>query len=174
MSRISLYTPKESELDYRARLLSDPTTMSYNRGQEIDDPRYHKESGCIDFPESDRAEWYAAWVGKEPERFYAYVRFDEDDVFVGEVCACLEDGVYKIGVVIESKYRACGYGDEALAALLSVLFDKLGAAEVQNEFEFQRNAAARMHRRAHFTPIYERQGFVRFVLKRSIYEIFKK
>ena len=172
MSRITLYTPKRDELDYRARLMSDPATMAYNRGYDLDCACYHKDTGCIDFPESERDEWFAAWIGREPERFYAYVR-DEEDQFIGEVCAGLEDGRYKIGVVIEARFRACGYGDEALAALLEVLFEKLGANVVENEFEFQRNSAARMHRRAHFTPVYEKQGFVRFVLKRDVYEALK-
>ena len=172
MSRITLYTPKRDELDYRAKIMSDPVTMSYNRGLKLDCPCYHNDTGCIDFPESDRDEWYAAWIGREPHRFYAYVR-DEEDQFIGEVCARLEDGVYKIGVVIESRFRACGYGDEALAALVDVLFEKFGAEVVENEFDFQRNAAARMHRRAHFTPIFEKHGFVRFVLKRAVYEALK-
>ena len=173
MSRITLYTPKIDELDYRARLLSDPATMSYNRGYDLDCAGYHKDTGCIDFPESERADWYASWIGAEPDRFYAYVRTVDEGEFVGEVCARLEDGRYKIGVVIEAKYRGCSYGDDALDALLEVLFDKLGASVVENEFEFQRNAAARMHRRAHFTPIYEKQAYVRFVLKREIYELLK-
>ena len=172
MSRVTLYTPKRDELDYRAHVMSDPATMHYNRNQQIDCPCYHKDTGCIDFPESDRDEWFAAWIGREPERFYAYVK-DEEGQFIGEVSARLEDGVYKIGVVIESRFRGCGYGDEALGALLEVLFEKFGAEVVENEFEFQRNPAARMHRRAHFTPIYEREAFVRFVIKRDVYEALK-
>ena len=173
MSRIKLYTPKIDELDYRARLLSDKETMAYNRGYDLDDPNYHKDTGTIDFPESERADWYAASVGREPERFYAYVCRAEDGEFVGEVCARLEDGVYKIGIVIEGKYHGICYGTDAMDALLGVLFDKLGAAEVQNEFEDQRNAAVRMHRRAHFTPVYEKVGMVRFVLRRDVYEALK-
>ena len=174
MSRITLYTPKQNELDYRARIMSDPATMYYNRSLDLDIPGYHKDTGCVDFPESDRAAWYAEWVEGGNDRFYAYVRFDEDDVLVGEVWAKKNGDHYDIGILIESRYRGCRYGTEALAALLEVVFEKLGASEAQNEFPFQHNPAARLHRGAHFTPIFERSGYVRCVLKREIYESLDK
>ena len=173
MSKITLYTPKRDELDYRAKLMADAVTMSYNRGYDLEIPGYHKDTGCIDFPESERGEWYDAWIGNGNERFYAYVKSVEDGEFLGEVCARKNGDRYDIGVVIEAKYRGCGYGTDAIEALLAVLFEDYGAECVQNEFEFQRNAAARMHRRAHFTPVYEREGYVRYVLKREIYEELK-
>ena len=172
MSRITLYTPGENELDYRARLLGDPTTMYYNKELDLDIPGYHKDTGCIDFPESARGEWYARWIGS-PDRFYAYVRLAESGEDIGEVCAKNCGDHYEIGIVIESRYRGCKYGTEAMNALLTVVFDKLGVAEVQNEFDFQHNAAARLHCRAHFTPVFERKGYARCVLKREIYETLK-
>ena len=170
MSKITLYTPNVSELDYRAKLLSDPATMYFNKGADL--PGCDKDTGCIDFPQSERGAWYDSWIAAD-DRFYAYVRRAEDGADIGEVCAKKAGDHYDVGVVIEANYRGCGYGTDALDALLAEVFGKLGAAEVQDECDFQHNAAARLFRRARFTPVFERKGYVRFVLRRDIYEMNK-
>ncbi|MBQ1690249.1 MAG: hypothetical protein II018_03190 [Firmicutes bacterium] len=48
--RLYLHVPEFSELYYRQKLMSDPVTMSYNRGYDLGFDGYHKNTGCIDFP----------------------------------------------------------------------------------------------------------------------------
>jgi diamine N-acetyltransferase len=83
MNRLELYVPTIEELDYRQKIMSDPETMSYNKGYDLDFDGYHKDTGCIDFPESEWLDWYEYFVGCEPERFYAYIKRKEDGAFMG-------------------------------------------------------------------------------------------
>ena len=79
VTELTLHIPALSELVFRQKMLSDPATMAYNAP-------WFPPDGCIDFPESVWHEWYTRWIGKEPERFYAYLRRESDGAFVGEVC----------------------------------------------------------------------------------------
>ena len=36
MNRLELHVPTIEELDYRQRIMSDPKTMSYNKGYDLD------------------------------------------------------------------------------------------------------------------------------------------
>ncbi|WP_296114695.1 hypothetical protein [uncultured Anaerococcus sp.] len=47
MKNISLYIPKENELDFYKNLLKDPDTMAYNKGYDLDFPGYDKKTGCF-------------------------------------------------------------------------------------------------------------------------------
>ena len=51
--RLKLHVPGLREMDYRRRLLAQPETMAYNRGQPVDAPGHDVATGCIDFPMSD-------------------------------------------------------------------------------------------------------------------------
>ena len=68
MEKFELYIPKLEDLWFYQKMMSDPETMSYN------DPW----GGCIDYPDEVLPGWYAKWVGKEPERFYAYIKRTSD------------------------------------------------------------------------------------------------
>ena len=50
-SQLNLYVPQYRDLWYRQQLLNDAATMDYNKGYDLDFRGYHKDSGCIDFPE---------------------------------------------------------------------------------------------------------------------------
>ena len=54
---IKLYVPKLEELDYRQSILSQPETMSYNKGYDMDNQLYHKESGGLDYHKSSWENW---------------------------------------------------------------------------------------------------------------------
>lgn len=84
-SQLKLYVPQYCDLWYRQQLLNDPATMDYNKGYDLDFRGYHKDSGCIDFPEEQWKNWYDWFVGQEPERFYAYITQSHDGQFIGEV-----------------------------------------------------------------------------------------
>ena len=72
---VELYIPKLEDLWFYQKMMSDPETMSYN------DPW----GGCIDYPDEVLPDWYANWVGKEPERFYAYIKRTSDGAWIGDV-----------------------------------------------------------------------------------------
>lgn len=82
---LELHVPTIDELTFRQAMLNEPATMSYYAGLKLDLPGYHSDTGCIDFPESAWRERYKSHVGREPERYYAYIRRLADGAFVGEV-----------------------------------------------------------------------------------------
>lgn len=145
---IHFHVPELGELWYMQKLLSDPDTMSYNKGLDMDFEWYDRETGCIDFPEECWEGWHRYWTKNAPGRFYAYiVRGNE---FIGDVDLRKfpEDGYedrYNMGIVIESIHRGNGYAAQAVGMLLDVAFCEIGAASVHNEFECYRQAAVRVH-----------------------------
>lgn len=167
--RLALHVPRLEELDYRQRLMQDSETMSYNRGYDLDFKGYHKDTGCIDFPKSEWADWHAYFVGQEPRRFYAYVMRLEDGAFLGEVNVhqSADEPWYEMGIVLEAQYRGRGYAGEALRRLLAHAFDTLHAPAVHNDFEETRTAALRTHLDAGFTEIRRSNGMVELLLTRE-------
>jgi len=157
MNRLSLHTPALSELWYRQRMMSDPGTMSYNAGYDLGIDGYHPDTGCIDFQEEKWEAWYGRFIGREPERFYAYIVREKDGAFVGEVVLRQEGepGCYEMGVVIEACHRGKGYSTEAMALLLDVAFNRLGARKVCNCFERARAAALKIHLNVGFETVRE-------------------
>ena len=146
MKRLQLHVPEYSELSYRQKIMSDPETMSYNKGYDLGFDGYDSETGCIAFPEEDWQDWYDYFVGQEPERFYAYICRTEDREFIGEVNlhkAC--DEYYDMGILIEAKHRGQGCSKEALKLLLKYAFETMKAGAVHNEFEDERDAAFKLH-----------------------------
>ncbi|MEN6417952.1 MAG: GNAT family N-acetyltransferase [Clostridiaceae bacterium] len=159
---VQLYKPLLSDLWYRKQLLSDPATMSYNRGYDLGFPGYHNETGCIDFPESEWQAWFNWFCQSEPQRYYAYIVRCSDGAFLGKVNLHqnASGGWYDMGIVLEAAHRGKGYSTEALRLLLNVAFDRLGATEVRNDFEPDRPAALKTHLAAGFTVIGEENGVV--------------
>ncbi len=143
MERLRLHIPDLSELWYRQKLLSDPDTMYFNRTSD--------SSGCIDFAEDGFSDWYKYWIKGFPMRYYAYIVRISDGSFIGELWLYKNDIVgfyedyYKMGIIIENKFRRVGYGREALELLLDVAFCELGAASVNNFFESYRSEALKVH-----------------------------
>lgn len=94
--------------------------MSYNRGYDLDFIEYHRDTGCIDFPEAKWQAWYNDFMEQEPERYYAYIMRLEDGAFLGEVNVHRSDlqPWYERGIVLEAKHRGQEYALEALELLL--------------------------------------------------------
>lgn len=168
---IELYVPGEAELWFRKELLSDPETMAYNKGYDLGFPEYHKETGCIDFPEENWDSWYRRWVNAQPERFYAYLRRKSDGAFLGEVNLYQKgpEGWYEMGIVLHSRYRGQGYSGEGIKLLLQYAFESMEAAAVSNEFETSRKAAWKIHEAAGFQPVCKADGLVTLVVTRERY-----
>lgn len=167
---LCLHVPEFKELNYRRKILSDPETMSYNAGYNLGFDGYDNETGCIDFPESEWADWYGYFVNSEPERFYAYIE-KPDGEFIGEVNLhrASESNSYNMGIVIEAKHRRKGYSVEALKLLLKQAFEVMGADAVINDFEDMRISAVKIHLKAGFEEVARKDGVTVYKITRRKY-----
>ena len=168
-SNISLHIPSFEELRYRQKLLSDADTMSYNKVYDLNFDGYDNETGCIDFPKEDWQDWYDYFIGREPERYYAYIVAGGE--FIGEVNVHenKEMNWYDMGIVIEAKHRGKGYAVTALKLLLEQAFDQLGAKAVHNDFEDIRNAAVKTHLAAGFREYKRENGIFELLITKEQY-----
>jgi GNAT superfamily N-acetyltransferase len=168
---LSLHVPQLEELWYRERLLAQPETMAYNRGDDLPFDGYDRETGCIAFPREKWAKWHAWFVGNEPHRFYAYLKRREG-TFVGEVNFHVPEGQEEaeMGVVIEARHRGRGYARQALDLLCDRAFAACSLPALRNTFEEERAAALRAHFAAGFVRLPdEGDGLVRVRLTREEY-----
>lgn len=165
-----LHIPARGELWYREKMLSDPNTMSYNRGYELNCERYDNETGCIDFPESEWENWHSLFCRSE-QRFYAYIARRSDGAFIGEVNLHKNQNAerFDMGIVIEAKHRGKGYAAHALELLLRQAFEEMGAESVHNDFEAGRAAALKAHLTAGFTVFRRKNGIVELSISREQY-----
>ena len=169
-TNISLHIPAFEELWYREKLLSDADTMNYNKGYNIDNQNYCRETGCINFPKQEWEGWYRYFIGHEPERYYAYIT--RNGIFIGEVNAHKHGEAmhwYNIGIVIEAKHRGQGYAAIALKLLLKQAFETLGAQAVHNSFEETRISAIRAHLSAGFEVYKKEDGIIELLITRKQY-----
>jgi len=168
---IKLYVPKLEELDYRQSILSQQETMSYNKGYDIDNQLYHKESGCIDFPKSNWESWYKKRVQNQPDFYYAYIQRTSDGKFVGEVNLHYNESYdwFEMGIVVEEQYRGQCYSLCALKQLLKVAFEELKANGVHNNFEHNRYAAVKTHVDSGFRIIDNYEGKIDLYISRTQY-----
>lgn len=168
--RLYFHIPKVEELTYRQKIMSQPDTMSYNKGYDVSYQGYHKDTGCIDFPEKKWMDWYSSKVNK-PKNFYAYIAKKDDNSFIGEVNLYLNENKkwFDMGIVIESKYRGMGYSIEALQKLMQVAFNDYNALAVHNDFEITRKAAIAIHKAVGFNIINEVDGIVELLITREDY-----
>ena len=105
---MELYTPIREDLWFKAAMLADEPTMSYN----------HAYGGTIAFPEERWSGWYDRWIiHHETKRFYRYLR--ENDTFLGEIAYHLEEDrqIYLADVLLYAPHRGKGYGRQALLLL---------------------------------------------------------
>lgn len=149
---LTLYIPKPDELGFRQKMLSDPETMSYNAP-------WFPPDGCIDFPKEKWAEWYSMWVGRQPQRFFAYLKRTADGAFVGDVCFhyTQEQDWWDMEILICAPERGRGYGRQGLRLLADYAFSH-GVKRLHNEFETTRDAAYRMHLAAGFEETGQKNG----------------
>ena len=136
------YKPSLAELWFKAEMLADPKTMSYN----------HAYGGTIAFPEKARPGWYEDWIEADPkDRFYAYLQ-REDGTFVGEIAYHHDDdGVCLADVLIHERYRQQGYGREGLELLCQIATEN-GITEIYDDMAID-NPAYGMFRKAGFEEI---------------------
>ena len=158
---VELYIPKLEDLWFYQKMMSDPETMSYN------DPW----GGCIDYPDEVLPDWYARWVGQEPERFYAYIKRSSDGAWIGDVNFHYtpEKDWWDMGIVIFAPYRGKGYAVPALKLLLDHAFRVCGISRLHNDFETTRDAAWAIHRKVGFKEMGVENGILQLMLTKEDY-----
>ena len=168
---LTLHVPAYDELWYRRKLSEDPATMGYNKGYDLPFAGYDRETGCIAFPPSEWADWYAYFIGQEPLRYYAYIMRERDGAFLGEVNLHKEPDApwYEMGIVLEAAHRGKRYAVPALRLLLRQAFDVLHAEAVHNDFEVSRAAAIRTHLAAGFTEYRRENGVIELLITKEQY-----
>ena len=158
---VELYIPKLEDLWFYQKMMSDPETMSYN------DPW----GGCIDYPDEVLPDWYVNWVGKEPERFYAYIKRSSDGAWIGDVNFHYtpERDWWDMGIVIYAPFRGKGYAVPALKLLLDHAFLDCGISRLHNDFETTRDAARAIHRKVGFKEMGVEDGILQLILTKEDY-----
>ena len=171
IEQLELYIPKLEDLWFYQKMMSDPETMSYNAGWDVDYDGYHRDTGCIDYPDEVMPTWYENWVGKEPDRFYAYIKRTSDGVWIGDVNFHYtpEKDWHDMGIVIYAPYRGKGYSRPALRLLLDHAFCVCGISRLHNDFETTRDAAWAIHRKAGFKEMGVEDGILQLMLTKEDY-----
>lgn len=172
MEQLELYIPKLEDMWFFQKMRSDPETMSYNANWDVDYDGYHRDTGCIDIPESEW-EWYVPKAGEEPERFFAYIKRSSDGAWIGDVNFHYtpERDWWDMGIVIFAPYRGKGYAVPALRLMLDHAFRDCGVARIHNDFEVARNevAALKTHLAAGFKELGVEDGFLQMMITREEY-----
>lgn len=171
MEKLELHIPTIDDLWFYQKMMSDPETMSYNANYDIDCEGYHKDTGCIDFPKSEWAEWHGYWIGNEPQRFFAYVKRASDGVWIGHVNFHYtpEQNWWDMGIVIYAPYRGMGYAVPSLRLLLERAFKKCGVTTLHNDFEVERSAALQSHLSVGFRDAGVVDGIQQLILTNAEY-----
>ena len=170
MEKLELYIPKLDELWFYQKMMSDPATMSYNANWDVSYEGYHRDTGCIDFPESEWAGWYAYWINREPERFFAYIK-RSDGTWIGHINFHYspERDWWDMGIVIYAPYRGKGYAVPALRLMQEHAFRDCGVSRLHNDFELERPAGLNVHLAAGFRDAGIVDGMQHVVLTREDY-----
>ena len=75
---LGIYIPKPEDGWFYVKMMTDPATMAYNAP-------WFPPDGCIPEPEKEWEVLQTEWPGKEPQRFYAFLRRVSDGAFVGDI-----------------------------------------------------------------------------------------
>lgn len=171
MSKLKLIVPSIKQLSYRKKILSDPETMNYNKGLELEFKGYDNETGCIDFQESKWNGWYNSWINREPDRYYAYLVAQDNNCPVGEIAIRFDEekATHIISIIIEGKHRGNGYGSEGLKLLLDKAFIELGLEKVIDEFPETRTAATNLFKDFGFEVVENKNKTILIELNRDRY-----
>ena len=169
---LELYVPQLEELWFYQKMMSDQDTMSYNANWDVDYAGYHRDTGCIDFPESEWAAWYDYYTGNEPKQFYAYIKRCSDGEWIGDVNFHYtpEKDWWDMGIVIYAPYRGNGYSVPALRLMLEHAFKDCGISRLHNDFEISRPAGLNTHLAAGFRDMgVDENGFQHVMLTKDEY-----
>lgn len=171
MEQLQLYIPKLEDLWFREKMMSDPVTMSYNKGWDVKYPGYHRDTGCVDFPREQWESWYGDWINREPQRYYAYIQRCSDGAWLGEVNFHYtpEKDWWDMGIVVYGAYRRMGYAQPALLLMLDHAFRDCGITRLHNNFEPKRDSGWKIHRAVGFREMGVVDGMLEMMLTREEY-----
>ena len=161
---LRLYVPRREDGWFYVQMLTDPATMAYNAP-------WFPPDGCIPDPEAAWKDIQSDWIGRAPERFYAYLQRVSDGAFVGDVNYHLngQGTQYDMGVVIYAPERGKGYGKAGLRLLVDKALRIDGVPALHNDFETDRDAAYAIHKTVGFRDAGSSEGMLHLVLKREDY-----
>ena len=161
---LQLYVPRPKDGWFYVKMISDPATMAYNAP-------WFPPDGCIPAPEEAWQRLQASFIGKEPERFYAFLQRKGDGAFVGDVeyHRNPKQGWHDMGIVIYAPERGKGYGGQGLRLLADRAFRVDGIPLLHNDFEPTRKAACRIHKAAGFRETGIVDGILQLELTREEY-----
>ena len=161
---LQLYIPRPEDGWFYVKMMSDPETMAYNA-------LWFPPDGCIPDPEAEWLRLQAHWIGKAPERFYAFLQRKRDGAFVGDVNYHKnpERNRCDMGIVIFASERGKGYGKQGLSLLLDRAFYVDGIFRLHNEFERTRDAGYRIHKALGFREKAGTDGIIRLEMTREEY-----
>ena len=158
MKNISLYIPELDDYWYEEKIESQKETMSYNAGYDVSYYGYHYDTGCIDFPSSRWMEVFNKRI--QENRFFAYIKDNDTNEFIGYVNYQLNDGRYECGILLEHKYRGLGYSKIALELLIKEA-RKNGIKELYDNFEIDRGNTLSLFESVGF-KIYKKEKWLKF------------
>ena len=150
MKKIILKTPNREDLKYRKKWMSDPKTMSYNAGLDLELKGYNKATGTITKTDNELNEWYDKWIGHEPERYFAYIYVENIEEPIGEIYYYPDVNIHSMGIVIDYKYRGNGYSYSALLELEKIAFEKNKISELSDMVPLDRIGAVKIFKKAGF------------------------
>ena len=162
MPNIYLKVPNIEELHYRKEWMNDPKTMSYNAGYDIELQGYNKETGTITKTDEEMIAWYDNWIGKEPDKFFAYIYDIDLPDPIGEVYYYPDEDNHSMGILIDNKYRGKGYSYLALLELEKVAFEKNGISELSDMIPLDRVRAINSFKKAGFIHTDNQDRRIRF------------
>ena len=161
---LQLYIPKQADGWFYVQMMSDPETMAYNAP-------WFPPDGCIPEPETEWLELQESWIGKEPQRFYAFLQRKWDGAFVGDVNYHYnsKQDWWDMGIVIYAPERGKGYGKQGLRLLMERAFLNGHVFRLHNDFETTRDAAYYIHKSVGFREMNAVDGTVQLEITRDEY-----
>ncbi len=161
---LQLYIPLPKDGWFYVKMMTDPDTMAYNAP-------WFPPDGCIPDPESEWRDIQELWIGKEPERFYAFLQKKSDGAFVGDVNYHYnpKQNWWDMGIVVYAPERGKGYGRQGLNLLLERAFIVDDISLLHNDFEITREAAYHLHKAFGFRQTGIVDGIVQLELMRKEY-----
>ena len=150
---LELHVPTRAEFGIRQAWMSDPELMAYNAGWDVNHHGYDRETGCIEWPESEWDAFAERLALPADRQGYFYVRDTETKELVGHAHYMVEaDGAAHIGLNVVPRHRARGLGEQVLRLLVERIWQDTAAVEIVNDLEDERLPAVRVHRRCGFEP----------------------